>query len=139
MIFTNTPWADRLNELTTLEDGWYWDNDGKAINPFTLASAHIILYTCVELDKPIPSIFPAIDEGYGIMLEWHNRFLKQALHLQITNDVKYDIYFIDISLPFTNENSYHGLETESMSEAIQFMTKYLNKFDFIKEQYGTVD
>lgn len=141
MKFSGNVWSDRLNELSELKDGWYWENDGMAVHDHTLVQTNVILHLVNKVKYPLPGVFPAIDEGYGISLEWNNFPQKQTLHLQITNDLVYEAYLIDLAHPPTHPDSYLELTSTSISETFQFITGILQKIDFIprEHKYGKVD
>lgn len=132
MKFENTKWAERLNYLAELEDGWY-DGNEKAISVKALQNADRILH---ELDSDtfyVPSLFPSLEEGDGIALEWANykqfhetgSFSQASLY--ITNEGNYDFFILDHGRSDIKDTS---LETESYEEALAFLQRHLTRLGF---------
>lgn len=138
MTYTGTKWAERLNYLAEVEDGWY-DGEGEAIKPEVLDIANTILNS---LDSPtfhVPALFPLLDndadedefliEG-GILMEWvergnspHHRY---HVSLQISNSFTYEIYVFNLA-----NHEMVFLETESVDDANKFLKENLIRVGFV--------
>lgn len=135
MTFENTKWAERLNYLATLEDGWY-DGNEKAISQKALQNADKVLN---ELDSDtfcVPGLFPSLEEGDGIALEWVNSkrsretgdfrdFIKASLY--ISNEGSYDLSILD---HWKDSAEDTNLETKSYDEALTFLRSHLTRLGF---------
>lgn len=141
MKFENTKWAKRLTELSELEDGWY-DGEGKAISEEAMNTADKILHTLnIEGTLSIPGIFPSLEEGDGLGLEWSDyKQLRKTgdfhqISCYLTNDCSnYDIFILerrDTSKEISVNNLKDtSLETTSYEEAITFLRENLERLGF---------
>lgn len=137
MIYSGTKWAERLNFLAKIEDGWY-DGDGEAINANVLEEANMLLNS---LDSPtfhVPALFPLlndsdeeefVDEG-GISMEWVQRDIaaedRYHITLQISNRFAYEIYVFNLV-----NHEMHFMETDSFDEASMFLKEHLVRVGFV--------
>lgn len=137
MNYTGTKWAERLNYLSTIEDGWY-DGVGEAINSKVLDEANALLSS---LDSPtfhVPALFPLlndsdedefVDEG-GISMEWVQRdaTLDDRYHitLQISNRFAYEVYVFNLA-----NHEMNFLETKSVEDATKFLEENLIRVGFV--------
>ena len=143
MNYTGTKWAERLNYLSTIEDGWY-DGVGEAINPKVLDEANVLLSSLDSPNFHVPALFPLlndsdedefVDEG-GISMEWVQRdsTLDDRYHitLQISNRFAYEVYAFNLA---NHEMSF--LETKSGEDATKFLEKNLIRTGFISLEGGS--
>ena len=133
MTSNNTPWLDRLKELGELEDGWY-DGYGYAINPEALKFADRMLHKTHEIGAKTPGIFPSIDEGYGLTLEWvehtpSGRILMVSLY--ITNELNFEVLSHAINSDGNDSNSFEMVETASYEEALIAVANRLKAYSFL--------
>lgn len=131
MTYSGTAWADRLNYLAAIEDGWYWYGDGEAVSPEALDKADEILKELSDAGCPVPAMFPSLEEGFGMVMEWTNRELKQHLTLEITNDLKFEAYYINIEAKTAKYDT--DVTTGSSAEVIDFIVKSMKHLAFSKK------
>lgn len=137
MTYSGTKWAERLNYLAEVEDGWY-DGEGEAIKPDVLDIANTILDSLDSSTFHVPALFPLLDndadgdefliEG-GILMEWversNNPNHRYHISLQISNSFTYEIYVFNLA-----NHEMVFLETESVDEANEFLRKNLIRVGF---------
>lgn len=142
MKFTDTKWAERLTYLSELEDGWYDNDDGEAISENALATTDRLLRELDTESFVVPGLFPSIDEGYGISIEWidYGQLGETGGFSQITchlaNDCdNYDIFILErcnINEELSPRNLKDtSLETASFDEAILFLRTTLKRLGFL--------
>lgn len=132
MTYTDTKWAERLNYLATVEDGWY-DGEGEAINPDVLNIANTILSSLDSTTFHLPALFPLLgddtNEG-GILMEWvergNNPNHRYHINFEITNSFVYEVYVFNLA---NHEMAF--LETESVDEANEFLRTNLIRVGFL--------
>jgi hypothetical protein len=132
MTYTDTKWAERLNYLAAVEDGWY-DGEGEAINPDVLNIANTILSSLDSATFHLPALFPLLgddtNEG-GILMEWvergNNPNHRYHINLEITNSFVYEVYVFNLA---NHEMAF--LETESVDEANEFLRTNLIRVGFV--------
>lgn len=134
MTYTGTKWAERLNYLAAVEDGWY-DGEGEAIKPEVLDQANNILHSLDSAIFNVPAMFPLLDndadedefliEG-GIIMEWSKAHHPHHLSLQISNNFTYEVYVID----FSKKEATTSLETASYDEALHLLSQHLIRVGF---------
>jgi hypothetical protein len=127
MTYADTKWAERLNYLAEIEDGWY-DGEGESINPEVLDQANDILKSLDSPNFNVPAMFPLLGEDEvegGIIMEWAERHRPHHLNLQISNNFAYEVYVFNLE---TRESM--GLETDSCEEAVQILTEHLIRVGF---------
>lgn len=73
--------ADRLQELSTLADGWL-QQGVPAPNESALRNTESLLLSCVDEGLPQPDIYPSADGG--VQLEW--RMPKGGIEIEMLND-----------------------------------------------------
>lgn len=132
MTYTDTKWAERLNYLAAVEDGWY-DGEGEAINPDVLNIANTILSSLDSITFHLPALFPLLgddtNEG-GILMEWVERGTnpnhRYHINFEITNSFVYEVYVFNLA---NHEMAF--LETESVAEANEFLRTNLIRVGFL--------
>lgn len=144
MTYTGTKWAERLNYLAAVEDGWY-DGEGEAIKPEVLDQANDILNSLDSANFNVPAMFPLLDndadedefliEG-GIIMEWVERSDNPNhiyhISLQISNSFTYEIYAFNLA-----NREMDFLETESIDDANEFLRKNLIRVGFAEPKIDT--
>lgn len=130
MIYEGTKWADRLNYLATVEDGWF-DGQGDAVSPEVLDKTNQILNSISTFQAHLPALFPLMDdetdEG-GISMEWPGLQSSYSISLQITNRLKYWIFIHNRETRKTT-----SLETHSFADAYQLLRDSLLETNFTYE------
>ncbi|KAB8039120.1 hypothetical protein GCL60_09705 [Silvanigrella paludirubra] len=58
-----------IDKLKELQDGWYWEGLGKALNPNVIKLILDFCQKCIDKGLPPPFIFPGIDKN-EVYLEW---------------------------------------------------------------------
>lgn len=122
MIFAESKWAERLNDLASLEPGWY-EGHGEALTTETLNKADEILNLLDSPNFHVPGIYPLVDEGV-IGMEWSEVGQSCLVSLQFTEDFKYEVFSMD-SKGHPNDDIL--VETESFQEAMTLLRECLTK------------
>lgn len=128
MTYTDTKWAERLNYLAAVEDGWY-EGEGEAIKPEVLDKANDILNSLDSAAFNIPAMFPLLDEDTsegGITMEWAKAHYPHHLSIQISNSFAYEVYVFD----FRTREATLSLETDSFEEAMNLLSESLIRVGF---------
>lgn len=131
MTYTGTKWAERLNYLAAVEDGWY-DGEGEALKPNVLDQANDILLSLDSEAFHVPAMFPLLHEDTeegGIMMEWAKVNHPHHLNLQISNSFAYEVWVFNLE---TRDSSL--LETESLDEALKLLTENLIRVGFAESK-----
>lgn len=127
MTYTGTKWAERLNYLAEIEDGWY-DGEGESVSLEVLDQADSILRALDSPDFNVPAMFPLlqddIDKG-GIAMEWSMKQSPHLLNLQISNSLSYEIFWLNFET-----RDYSLLEIDSFDEAMQTLRENLIRCGF---------
>lgn len=137
MIYGGTKWAERLNYLSTVEDGWY-EGTGEAIHSNVLKEAETVLTSLDALGLQVPALFPLlndsdeeefVDEG-GILMEWTrvDDLKEDRYHIsfQISNSLTYEVYIFSLT-----NREMNFLESKSGNEAKIFLQENLSRLGFV--------
>lgn len=87
---------ERFTMLSELEEGWYWENEGKVISGEWLTTIrNIIASLHMDHNVPIPYIYPLL-EG-GVSAEWNevDRWLTDIRFSTFKNTLKVSLQFAD--------------------------------------------
>lgn len=142
MKFKNTRWAEQLNRLSELEDGWLDGDDGTAISDQALTVADKILHALDSPTLSAPGLFASVEEGGGISMGWVDyRNMRttgdfNSVTCHLTNDCgNYDIAILEhrpeagmASHPDSFQDT--NLETTSFEEALEFLRNNLERLGF---------
>lgn len=122
MIFTKSKWAERLNNLASLEAGWY-EGHGEALSFETLSKVDEILRLLDSPNFHVPGIYPLIDEGV-IAMEWSEAGHPCLVSFQFTEDFVYEVFSMDSK---GNPDEDVLVETASFDEAMKLLRECLTK------------
>jgi hypothetical protein len=122
MSYSGTKWAERLNYLATIEDGWY-EGWGEAVPPEALDKANEILHLLDSPNFHVPGIFPLVEEGI-IGMEWSERDHDCLVSLQFTKDFTYEVYSMNTKQHMDDDVL---VETDSFEDAMKLLRECLTK------------
>jgi hypothetical protein len=123
MTYTGTKWADRLNYLATIEDGWYWKGEGEAVLPATLDRADEILRLLDSPNFNVPGIYAMVEDG-GIGMEWAEIGQPHLVSIEFNKNFAYEVFAMDSTGAIVDDIL---LETNSFEEAMEMLRECLTK------------
>lgn len=125
MSYSGTKWAERLNYLATIEDGWYEKDWGNALKPEELDKANEILHLLDSPNFHVPGIYPLLGEEGVIGMEWTEKDHPYMVSFHFTEDFKYEVFSMN-SEGHPNDDILVE-DIESLEEAMELLRTCLTK------------
>lgn len=120
-------WAaydERAEILSKLEDGWYWENDGKAMNLEAMVILRNTVKKLEEASPKMPSMFPFPGLEGEIIASWMDE--NSTGSIIVSPDLTIEAYIIHIA-----SNQYCGVEDKSQDEAVSVLAGWFDNIDGI--------
>lgn len=107
------PWAQRLGQLASLEEGWHPDDGGVVISGMALAAARDLLQLIDDRHSLMPpAIFPLSDGG--IQIEWATP--QRVTTLEITGDAAFEFFDLQVEPQTVTEHA-----TSTLQDVFEFL------------------
>lgn len=121
-------WAaydERAEILSKLEDGWYWDNDGKAMNAQAMSDLRNIVAKLEEASPRMPVMFPFPGLEGEILASWRDD--NSSGSIIVYSDLTIEAYIIHVA-----SNQYCSVEDKDQDETVAVLAGWFNDMDSIE-------
>lgn len=121
MHYSGTRWAERLNYLAEIEDGWY-EGYGEAIPETALNKADEVLHLLATSPNfHVPGIYPLLEDGI-VGMEWSEVGQPHFVSFGFTKDLTYEIFSMNSE---GHPDDDILIETRSFEEAMNILRECL--------------
>lgn len=120
-------WAaydERAEILRKMEDGWYWDNDGKAMNPQAMTDLRNMIVKLETASPKMPTMFPFPGLEGEILGSWRDE--NSTGSIIVYPDLTVEAYIIHLA-----SNRYCSVEEKDMDETVAVLAGWFNDMDSI--------